>query len=254
MKNLRNRNRFAQEINEDDMTIEELEYQLSDELDVDEDDVDMSEMTQLESDDLVKEANELLAAFENSEKVTEAEDQDDEVAEVIKACKELEEKITAAEKEFEAEDQDDEVAEVIKACKELEEKITAAEKEFEVEDKDDEVAEVIKACEELEEKVTATEEPNLPDEESIVASETTPGIEDEIGDEAKGGDPSVSDLVDTKVDVSTDKEVYPTNSEYVASITKRLDRVATILEKRGMKRMAFRVDQLSDKLESSICK
>ena len=224
MKNLRNRNRFAQEINEDDMTIEELEYQLSDELDVDEDDVDMSEMTQLESDDLVKEANELLAAFENSEKVTEAEDQDDEVAEVIKACKELEEKITAAEKEFE------------------------------VEDKDDEVAEVIKACEELEEKVTATEEPNLPDEESIVASETTPGIEDEIGDEAKGGDPSVSDLVDTKVDVSTDKEVYPTNSEYVASITKRLDRVATILEKRGMKRMAFRVDQLSDKLESSICK
>ena len=60
------------------------------------------------------------------------------------------------------------------------------------------------------------------DEESIVASETTPGIEDEIGDEAKGGDPSVSNLVDTKVDVSTDKEVYPTKSEYVAKLQKHI--------------------------------
>ncbi len=87
-----------------------------------------------------------------------------------------------------------------------------------------------------------------------VASEVKPGIEDKIGDEANGGDPSVSDLPDTKIDCDTDKEVFGqnTDSEYVAKITARLDRVAAALEARGMKKMAFRVDQLSDKLEASI--
>ena len=87
-----------------------------------------------------------------------------------------------------------------------------------------------------------------------VASEVNPGIEDSIGDEANGGDPSVSELPDTKIDCESDKEVFgrSTDSEYVAKITARLDRVAAALEARGMKKMAFRVDQLSDKLEASI--
>ena len=87
-----------------------------------------------------------------------------------------------------------------------------------------------------------------------VASEVNPGIEDNIGDEANGGDPSVSELPDTKIDCESDKEVFgrSTDSEYVAKITARLDRVAAALEARGMKKMAFRVDQLSDKLEASI--
>ena len=127
--------------------------------------------------------------------------------------------------------------------------------------------------EKLEKEISASENAELPDDKEIIseeeapvveeapaveepktASEVAPGIEDKIGDEAKGGDPSVSDIVDTKIDVATDKEVYPTDSEYVARITKRLDKVATILENRGLKRIAFRIDQLSDKLESSIRK
>jgi hypothetical protein len=117
-----------------------------------------------------------------------------------------------------------------------------------------------KKVDRLEKKIDTIEdileiEPGFPEAIEITKQELdlTP-LEDKIGDEAHGGDPSVSDIVDTKVDVSTDKEVFPTNSEYVARITKRLDRVANILEKRGLKRMAFRVDQLSDKLESSIRK
>ena len=109
-------------------------------------------------------------------------------------------------------------------------------------------AEIIaKECDELEAKIASIEK-----EEVKKASEFAHGIEDEIGDEARGGDPSVSEVVKNDVECSSYKEVFPTNSQYVANITKRLDRVATILEKRGMKRLAFRVDQLSDKLESSI--
>lgn len=109
-------------------------------------------------------------------------------------------------------------------------------------------AEIIsKECAELEAKIASIEK-----EEEKKASEVARGIEDEIGDEARGGDPSVSEIVKNDVECSSYKEVFPTNSKYVANITKRLDRVATILEKRGMKRLAFRVDQLSDKLESSI--
>ena len=93
----------------------------------------------------------------------------------------------------------------------------------------------------------------LKDVERKIASLEEKGIEDEIGEENMGG-PSVvltrdvdKDIINTFGDIK-----LPTNSEYVASITKRLDRVANILEEKGMKRLAFRVDQLSDKIESSI--
>jgi hypothetical protein len=94
------------------------------------------------------------------------------------------------------------------------------------------------------------------EEETTTASEVTPGIEDEIGDEANGGDPSVSEIAEggEGVEVSTDAEVFPTESEYVAKITARLDRVANYLEKHGQKKMAYRIDLLSDRLEASIRK
>jgi hypothetical protein len=94
------------------------------------------------------------------------------------------------------------------------------------------------------------------EEETTTASEVTPGIEDEIGDEANGGNPSVSEIAEggEGVEVSTDAEVFPTESEYVAKITARLDRVANYLEKHGQKKMAYRIDLLSDKLEASIRK
>lgn len=88
------------------------------------------------------------------------------------------------------------------------------------------------------------------EEDKEVTASATP----EIGDEANGGDPSVSEIVKTDVDVNTDAEVFPTDSEYVAKVTARLDRVADILEKRGMKKMAYRLDVLSDKLEASVRK
>jgi hypothetical protein len=94
------------------------------------------------------------------------------------------------------------------------------------------------------------------EEETTTASEVAPGIEDEIGDEANGGDPSVSEIAEggEGVEVSTDAEVFPTESEYVAKITARLDRVANYLEKHGQKKMAYRIDLLSDRLEAIIRK
>lgn len=86
------------------------------------------------------------------------------------------------------------------------------------------------------------------EEDSVTASEV------EIGDEAHGGDPSVSEITDSDVDVNTDAEVFPTDSEYVARITAKLDKVANYLEKTGKKRMAYRLDVLSDKLEKSVRK
>lgn len=215
MRNLKRSNKFASEFEaEDIIAIEELEEQLADELEMD--DVKVEETTDAEKDELIAEAEEILKSFEAEEAEASApvEAVDTEVSD---------------DKEIVSEED-----EIINACEELEAKIAA----FEAEEA--EAPAPVEVCDEKEEVKTA--------------SETTPGIEDEIGDEAKGGDPSVSTITDSHVDVSTDKEVFPTNSEYVAKITQRLDRVANILEKRGMKRMAFRVDQLSDKLEASIRK
>lgn len=107
----------------------------------------------------------------------------------------------------------------------------------------EEVQEVLDACDELEQQLDA---------DALTASETQPGVEDEIGDEANGGDASVSNLADAEIDTKTDAEVFPTESEYVARVTARLDKIATALERKGLKRMAFRVDKLSDELENSI--
>lgn len=123
---------------------------------------------------------------------------------------------------------------------------------------DDEAEEILAEAEELEKQLDETEKsqtcPKCGSANCKCASEVAPGIEDEIGDEANGGDPTVSTIVDNDVDCDTDKEVFGqnTDSEYVAKVVARLDRVASALEKRGMKKMAFRIDQLSDRLEASI--
>ena len=215
----------SEEFEADDITVEELEEQLSDELDMD--DVELDEVKELdveadeeldkeevkvsEEDKILAEAEALLKAFEADEEAP------------------VEEEVKVSEED-----------KILAECEEVEAQIAAAEGADLPDDKEIVSEEEVEAeCEET---------------ETNIASEVDDGVVDKIGDEAHGGDPSVSDIVDTKVDVSTDKEVFPTNSEYVARITKRLDRVANILEKRGLKRMAFRVDQLSDKLESSIRK
>lgn len=219
MRNLKRLNRFASESleAEDVVAIEALEEQLADQLGIEDVNPKVSE-----NDELVAEAEKILKDFET-------EETQDEVKQVIESCDKLEKEIESSEADTVAPD---------------DKAIISEEKE------------ILDACEKLEAKIASmeAEEAPAPVEEVKTASEVKPGVEDEIGDEADGGDASVSSIVDTKIDVSTDKEVFPTNSEYVAKITARLDRVANILEKRGMKRMALRVDQLSDKLEASILK
>lgn len=224
MRNLKRLNRFASESleAEDVVAIEALEEQLADQLGIEDVNPKVSE-----NDELVAEAEKILKDFETEE--TQDEETQDEVKQVIESCDKLEKEIESSEADTVAPD---------------DKAIISEEKE------------ILDACEKLEAKIASmeAEEAPAPVEEVKTASEVKPGVEDEIGDEADGGDASVSSIVDTKIDVSTDKEVFPTNSEYVAKITARLDRVANILEKRGMKRMALRVDQLSDKLEASILK
>ena len=127
--------------------------------------------------------------------------------------------------------------EVINACNEIEGKIAKAE----VEEACQKVESCIKGCEDKERMGRR-------------ASRRFAGVEERIGDQAHGGTPSVSGLAKSKVDCATRKEVYGqnTDSKYVASITRKLDRVAAALEARGMKKMAFRIDQLSDRLEASV--
>lgn len=94
------------------------------------------------------------------------------------------------------------------------------------------------------------------DEDVTTASEEIPGIEDDITDTGIGGDPTVQEVTDkgegAKNEVSKDSEVFPTESEYVASIVRRLDRVAGYLEKSGKKHLAYRVDRVSDALEAKL--
>lgn len=135
-----------------------------------------------------------------------------------------------------------------KECSEVESMIDAAE---EKEEDAAETASVLAECEAVEASIR-----NASAREQRRASIYKKGIEDEIRDTAGGLEKTVSELPSTKIKTNTRKEVFGkgTNSAYVASITKRLDRVATILEKRGDLRMAFRVDRLADALEQEIKK
>ena len=158
------------------------------------------------------------------------------------------------EEEIDGSDQQDEkkmlLAEAQSFLAEIE-KLSAADETDLPDDKPivSEKQEVLDECEKVEAAIKDAEEDKF---QAKKASVEKKGIEDEIGDEANGGDPSVSKEVKNDVKVETDKEVFGqnTNSRYVASITRRLDRVANILENMGHKRMAFRIDRLSDALEA----
>jgi len=94
------------------------------------------------------------------------------------------------------------------------------------------------------------------DDESLEASEVEPGVEDTISDTAVGGDPTVQEVVpqgdEAKKMVQEDSEVFPTNSEYVAKLVDRLDKVASVLENDGKQALALRIDKVSDYLEANI--
>ena len=168
-----------------------------------------------EAADLIAEANEFLASVDGTE-VPGEQPIVSEKDEVINSCNEVENQI---------------------AC------IEAAEKEEENKNAEaKEASEILASCDDIERRIVAAERK---------ASTVSKGIEDRIGDQKNGGQPSVSSLAKTKVPVGTRKGVFGTNSrsQYVASITKRLDRVADILEKQGETRMAFRIDRLADAIE-----
>ncbi len=176
----------------------------------------------------------------------ELEVEDIETDDLEAAIKEAEEMIGDDEEIVVGDDEVDDIDDDIAVAEDM----LAPTADDEVELPDDEeivnaedVQEVLDACDELEQQLG---------DDAITASEEEPGVEDEIGDEANGGDPSVSELPDTQIDTATDSEVYPTESQYVAHLTARLDKIATALERKGLKRMAFRVDKLSDELENSV--
>lgn len=130
---------------------------------------------------------------------------------------------------------DAEAAEILASCDKLETAIEAAELEKEIdaiEAGEDDCPE----CKERQGCPTASRK----------ASTVKPGIEDEIGDQGRGGEPSVS-----KLPKLSDPQTI-TLRQYVFKLTGRLDRVAKELEARGNRRMAFRIDQLSDALEASV--
>lgn len=204
--------------------------------------------SELESADLnadVDDSNDVVAIEEDADK---------EACDVVSKAEELMADAELPDDKQIVGDDEAEKQAILAEAEEIESVIADAEKE-------DDAQQVIAEAEALEKEIdSSVAEEKCPDcgkekcECAKTASEIQPGIEDKIGDEANGGDPSVSDIVDNDIDVSTDKEVFGqnTDSEYVAKITARLDRVATALEKRGMKKMAFRVDQLSDRLEASV--
>ena len=176
----------------------------------------------------------------------ELEVEDIETDDLEAAIKEAEEMIGDDEEIVVGDDEVDDIEDDIAVAEDM----LAPTADDEVELPDDEeivnaedVQEVLDACDELEQQLG---------DDAITASEEEPGVEDEIGDEANGGDPSVSELPDTQIDTATDAEVYPTESQYVAHLTARLDKIATALERKGLTRMAFRVDKLSDELENSV--
>lgn len=96
--------------------------------------------------------------------------------------------------------------------------------------------------------------PDDKDEDEIIASRrkadiNRPGVEDTIGNEANGGSPSVSEVVPGGDDVKLNEN---DQKETIKSITARLDRLANYCQRSGHKRLAYNLDMISDKLESSI--
>jgi len=97
------------------------------------------------------------------------------------------------------------------------------------------------------------DEPVVLEEDLVYASETRPGIEDEINQD------SLDDVLEERKDpasIVTDMSMLdaaPTN--YVArlkSASARLDKVAAYLEQQGKKKLAFRIDKIADAIDARI--
>lgn len=100
-----------------------------------------------------------------------------------------------------------------------------------------------------------SDEEDESDDESVVASEVDPdGIEEQITQDYLRAVQSLRHGEQLTSGPSMGS-VAPTRSEYVAklrSVSARLDRVATILEKEGRKQLAFRVDKVADAVDARI--
>lgn len=74
-----------------------------------------------------------------------------------------------------------------------------------------------------------------------VAIRKKSGIEEQIGDQGRGGDPSVSTLFMRKP--------LPTMGEAVKKLTARLDFLADECQKNGMRKAAYSIDRISNEIE-----
>lgn len=86
--------------------------------------------------------------------------------------------------------------------------------------------------------------------DAFVASETSPGIEDEITTDKQDevAEEVGADGIATEDSVSD--VVASDYSSRLAEASRRLDRVASYLEKSGQVRLAYRIDRLADALDS----
>ena len=111
----------------------------------------------------------------------------------------------------------------------------------------------------LDEELDDIEGDETAEEDIAIGSEVNPGIEDTVGNEASGGDPSLS--IDPIADgygddaqaeaLDMDKDVVVA---HVKSLIARLDRVAAKYEQAGNIRMAYKVDKAAEKLEDEFLK
>ena len=138
--------------------------------------------------------------------------------------------------------EDEEKNQVLKACDAIEAKIASLSKERTMTAAKNSLASEIAFCERMIAKAES--------KTSSVADKN--GIEEEIGNEAAGEDPSVSTVTKSEPDCETLCEVATGKNEFVAkSITRRLDRCADVCEKRGLTKLAFAIDKMSDEIEKT---
>lgn len=174
-----------------------------------------------EENDLVSQA-EALGKYADLPEDKELVAKDDEANEVLAECDAVEAKI----------------ASMTRPGKSLVAKRRLAEKE--------ELDKDIAACEKMIAKAEEVKTSSVSDKN---------GIEEEIGNEAAGEDPSVSTITKSDADCEKLSDVAGGNCEFVAkSITKRLDRCAEVCEKRGLTKLAFAIDKMSDEIEKTFNK
>ena len=93
--------------------------------------------------------------------------------------------------------------------------------------------------------------PDDMDDEEILSCRTADihehGIEDEIGDHVNGGNVSMSKLIEDKDETMLDDDEQDAE---IKKIVARLVRLANFCDRSGYKRLAYKLDVISDKLEN----